>query len=344
MLAKGFGGAERSFVDTSLELAARGHQIQAICCHDFAEVDRLKDIDGLQVDTVRSGAEWNWFVSFQIGRLIAGFGAEVIHTQLRRAAWHGAKAGKRLRIPVVSKLHNYVDLKRYENVDHILATTQDQRAYALAHGWAEGSVSVIPNFSRVTAADSVRPMETAPVRLLSYGRLVEKKGFDILLNAFARLIADGVDARLRIGGRGVELARLQSLAVELGIDGKVSLGDWIDCVQSALDQADLFILPSLDEPFGIVMLEAMARGVPIVSTLTQGPSEVLDDSTAHLVEIGSVDSLYRAMKSATVESGDSSQRARHALERYKTGYSADAVVPMVEGVYRDLLAARSRSE
>ena len=338
MLSKGFGGAERSFLDTALELAARGHLVQAICCRDFVEIDQLKGVERLRLETIRSGAEWNCLVSFKIAALIADFRAEVIHTQLRRAAWHGAKAGKKLGIPVISKLHNYVDLAHYKNVDRILTTTEDQRAYALSHGWAESSVSVIPNFSRVPAVSLVRSPSSDPLRLLSYGRLVKKKGFDVLLKAFARLVAGGVDAHLTIGGRGPELEYLRDLAHQLGIDDRLSLGEWIDSVETALDWADLFILPSLDEPFGIVMLEAMARGVPIISSLTKGPSEVLDDATAYLVEIGSVDALYDAMQLAASNRADSLKRAACALVRFQESYCADAVIPRIGAVYRELVS------
>ena len=71
------------------------------------------------------------------------------HTQLKRAAWHGGRAGKLAGVPVVAKLHNYVELKRYKHVHTLLCTTQDQRAHVLEQGWPEGRVEVVPNFSRV---------------------------------------------------------------------------------------------------------------------------------------------------------------------------------------------------
>lgn len=338
MLGKGFGGAERSFVDTALSLAERGNAVMAICHDCFSEIDRLRGVDNLALETVNAHGEWDFWTPRRIVRLLTDFRAEVIHTQLRRAAWHGAKAGKKLGIPVVSKLHNYVDLARYKNVDRILTTTVDQREYALSHGWPERSVSVIPNFSRVPAVSVVRSPSTDSLRLLSYGRLVKKKGFDVLLKAFARLVAGGVDAHLTIGGRGPELEYLRGLTIELGLDDRVSLGEWIDSVQTALDRADFFILPSLDEPFGIVMLEAMARGVPIVSSLTKGPSEVLDDTTAYLVEIGSVDALHKAMQLASTNRSDSLKCAERALFLYKESYSADAVIPRIEAVYWELVS------
>jgi glycosyltransferase involved in cell wall biosynthesis len=168
---------------------------------------------------------------------------------------------------------------------------------------------------------------------LTYGRYVKKKGFDLLLQAFRRLVDEGFDAYLTIGGSGPEQSELEHLASQLGVDDRVKVGVWIDNVSDALDAADVFVLPSLDEPFGIVMLEAMARGVPIVSTRTKGPSEVLDASTAALVEVGSVNGLYEALLDIASNSAQASARASSALARYRDGYYVDAVIPRIEDLY-----------
>ena len=336
MLAKGFGGAERSFVDTALALAERGHQVQAICHRQFSKISLLQDIDGIQLETVNAGSEWDFITPRKIAAKLRAFRSEVVHTQLKRAAWHGGRAGKISGVLVVAKLHNYVDLKRYKHVHTLLCTTQDQRRHVLEQGWPEDRVEVIPNFSRVPPIEKPETTFNAPIRILSYGRYVKKKGFDLLLRAFKELLDSGVDAQLTIGGQGEELAALELLAKELKIQDHVQLGVWIDDVTAALDAADLFLLPSLDEPFGIVMLEAMARGVPIISTLTQGSSEVLDETTANLVEIGSTEALAEAMKNCIQHPDQAFKRASKALECYRRDYYSDAVLPKIESVYHRL--------
>ena len=103
MLAKGFGGAERSFVDTALALADRGHQVQAICNEQFSKMELLKDIDGIQLETVNAGSEWDFITPRKIAAKLRTFRSEIVHTQLKRAAWHGGRAGKIAGIPVVAK-------------------------------------------------------------------------------------------------------------------------------------------------------------------------------------------------------------------------------------------------
>ncbi len=337
MLAEGFGGAERSFVDTALALAERGHQVQAICHKRFSKIELLKDVSGIQLETVNSGSEWDFITPRKIASKLKAFQSEIIHTQLKRAAWHGGRAGKIAGIPVVAKLHNYVNLKKYRHVHTLFCTTQDQKKYVLEQNWPAGRIEVVPNFSRVAPVEKIRDTRNSQIQILSYGRYVKKKGFDLLLRAFKELLESGADAHLTIGGQGEELAPLKSLAEELEIQDFVQLGVWIDDVTAALDTADLFVLPSLDEPFGIVMLEAMARGVPIISTRTKGPEEVLDKNTASLVKIGSVKALFCEMQKYVDGPEQAFEKAHKALECYKSNYHQSAVLPKIESRYQQVI-------
>ncbi|HEY5653745.1 MAG TPA: glycosyltransferase, partial [Pontiella sp.] len=339
MLGKGFGGAERSFVDTALALAARGHHVQAICHRKFVKQSLLENVPNLQLETIKAGGELDFITPRRIAKLLKDFRPEIVHTQLKRAAWHGGRGAHRAGIPVVSKLHNYVQLEKYRYVHTLIGTTEDQRMHALKLQWPEERVTVIPNFSRVVPADVARSPERRPVRLLSYGRCVHKKGFDVLLRAFRKLLDDGVDAELIIGGSGPEVDRLQTLADELGISDKVQLGVWIDDVSEALDLADIFVLPSRDEPFGIVMLEAMARGLPIVTTRTQGPSQVLTDEMAYFAEIDSVETLLDGILQVVRHPVDAEKKASAALDLYKTTYYEDAVLPRLEALYQAVISS-----
>lgn len=336
MLGKGFGGAERSFVDTALALAARGHEVQAICHKKFVKRALLEDVQGLQLETIKAGGEYDFITPRRIAKLIRKFQPEIVHTQLKRAAWHGGRGAHMEGIPVVSKLHNYVQLDRYRYVHTLIGTTEDQRQHALRLNWPEDRVTVIPNFSRIPPVDEARLLERRPLRLLSYGRYVHKKGFDVLLRALKVLVDSGVDAQLTIGGSGPEAEALAVQAEGLGVADKVKLGVWIDNVSVALDASDAFVLPSRDEPFGIVMLEAMARGLPIVTTRTQGPSQVLTAESAYFADIDSVEMLADALQQVAEQPKQAEAKASVALELYRTTYHEDAVLPRLEALYRSV--------
>ncbi len=337
MLAKGFGGAERSFVDSALAMAARGHAVQAICHRDFVEKGRLEGVENLTLETIRDFGEWDFLAPRRIKKLLEKFGSEIVHTQLKRAAWHGSRGAVLAVIPCVSKLHNYVKLDRYQKVHTLICTTEDQRRHVLESAWPAERVVVIPNFSRLEAVAQVREKWPAePLRLLSYGRCVPKKGFSHLLEAFRQVLDAGHDARLKIGGTGEELENLQKLARYLDLGERIELGVWIDEVADALAEADIFVIPSLDEPFGIVMLEAMARGVPIVSTKTKGPLEVLSEDSAALVKIGSADAIFEGVESLLNDPESTLEKAGRSLQLYREKYHETAVISRIEALYAEL--------
>ncbi len=332
MLSKGFGGAERYFVDLSRALAAKGHQVQVICHSRFIGLPLLEH-PNIKICPIFFFASWDPFGARKLEQAIRNFGPAVIHTHLARAAHVAGRAAHKLQIPLVVKTHNYVDLKYYRRVDHFITTTEDQKRYLLDHRIDADHISVIPNFSSMPAiAEPKTPDTTAPL-LVSYGRMVHKKGFDVLLQALQQLHAAGLQTRLVLGGDGPELPGLRQLAQTLGVAHAVDFIGWVKTPGDLLDQADLFILPSRDEPFGIVVLEAMARGKMIVTTRTAGPIEILDDGTAWFADIGDADSLASAIQTACA---CPEGRAQTALARFNTRYSEQAVVPRIEQLYRQL--------
>ena len=115
--------------------------------------------------------------------------------------------------------------------------------------------------------------------ILALGRVVDKKGFDLLLSAFAAMEGDRRTADLVIAGAGPALEGLQRMAGELGVGdqvhfvGRLSRQD----VASAMAGATAFVMPSRLEPFGIVVLEAWRAGVAVVATNRGGAPEFVDD-------------------------------------------------------------------
>ncbi|WP_454732080.1 MULTISPECIES: glycosyltransferase family 4 protein [Cupriavidus] len=133
--------------------------------------------------------------------------------------------------------------------------------------------------------------------VLAVGRLVHAKGFDVLLNAWAWIAPRHPDWRLEIVGEGEERAALESLAHELDIAGSVSMPGTRTDVESHYRNAALFCLSSRYEGFGLVLLEAMAFGLPVVSTDCEtGPRELFAaGKDATVVPVGDVAALAAAM-------------------------------------------------
>src|SRR6202034_4671627 len=79
-----------------------------------------------------------------------------------------------------------------------------------------------------------------------------------------------------LAGEGEEEGALRDLAREKGLGEELRFAGWVTDKQAFFDSIDLFCLPSHHEPFGIVLLEAMAQGLPVVATASEGPSEILE--------------------------------------------------------------------
>ena len=128
-------------------------------------------------------------------------------------------------------------------------------------------------FWRVAGGRAVR--QDGPLRLLSVGRLIPRKGCEWLLRAVGQAHHDGVDVHLTVVGTGSEETRLRALADELGI--AVSWRGFVDQpgLPSLYGEADAFVFSTLDDPFGMVLLEAAASGLPLIASRYAGATEEL---------------------------------------------------------------------
>jgi colanic acid/amylovoran biosynthesis glycosyltransferase len=147
----------------------------------------------------------------------------------------------------------------------------------------------------------------ANLRVFAVGRLVKKKGFDVLITALARLVERGMDVQCSIAGDGPQHAQLECLINELGLGDRVRLLGAIPNrqVRDLLRSQDLFVLPCRVEPTGdrdgipVVLMEAMASGVCVISSDLPTIRELVRPAlTGMMVEPGSISSLVEAMEHA----------------------------------------------
>jgi glycosyltransferase involved in cell wall biosynthesis len=158
-----------------------------------------------------------------------------------------------------------------------------------------------------------------PLRVLSVGRLDPMKGFSVLLEALADLRDEGVALNLTLVGDGPERARLEAAARRFGLTERVRFTGALGAadVTGLLAEADLFCLPSFAEGVPVVLMEAMAAGLPVVATSVMGiPELVTDGRTGLLVSPGRPEPLAKALR----------RLAGHAEMRHAFGTEGRAVV------------------
>ena len=150
----------------------------------------------------------------------------------------------------------------YGRLSLVLSPSADGRAQVVDElGVEEHRAVVVPNGVDVPAV-ATGPAGRTPPRVGALGRLTAQKGFDVLLDTVARLVADGQRLEVVIGGRGRDGNRLRRAATGL----PVTLPGFVQDVPGFLSGLDLFCLPSRHEAMPLVLLEAMAAGLPCVAT------------------------------------------------------------------------------
>lgn len=169
--------------------------------------------------------------------------------------------------------------------------------------------------------------------------LIPWKGQEIFLRAIARLAPDHPDWRFVVVGDPIfqfrgERDRLEALAAELGILGRVQFAGHREDVPALLSRLDMFVLPSLYEPFGRVLIEAMAARLPIVASRAGGvPEIVVDGESGVLVTPGDDQALAVAIAALLGDPARASAMAGAARARVEARFSLDATVRGVLEAY-----------
>lgn len=208
------------------------------------------------------------------------------------------------------------------------------RVIAVSKGTAEDFLSVFPGFANKISViynpvavdeiqslakqwqDNLSLLSDKKHVIISVGRLEAEKGYATLLRAFSE-IENCHDSLLVICGEGRERKNLEKLAQQLGIQDNVYLPGFVANPYSYLAHADLFVLSSRSEAFGVVLVEALAVGIPVVSTdcPSYGPREILiNGEIGKLVPVDDVSVLARAISESLKDHPNKEvliNRARH---------------------------------
>jgi colanic acid/amylovoran biosynthesis glycosyltransferase len=134
--------------------------------------------------------------------------------------------------------------------------------------------------------------------LVCVGRLCEQKGQLILLEALAALRARGHSLRLVLVGDGPMRGAIERRVAELGLDDAVTITGWASSerVRECIERARALVLPSFAEGLPVVLMEAMARGRPVISTYVAGIPELVTEDVGRLVPASSIEGLAAAME------------------------------------------------
>lgn len=348
------GGAQRVFIDLAARLQARGHRVSAIIAFRSSDAWQFpSDISVINLSESTSSG-YNLTVlpalTTRLVRTLSKLNPDIALSTLTGMNLVSTLAYLALgrRIPVMlreastssnkhGRLLNLLRRLLYPRAPAIVAVSEGVADDILAQtAAAAGKVHVINN---AVDGDTLRESARAPVThewldktnhsvFIAVGRLHRAKGFDTLLDAFAR-VRQTLDSRLIILGEGEDRDRLEAQAASLGIDRVVHMPGQVSNPWAYMARCDAFVLSSRWEGFVNALLEALALGLPVVATdCHSSPREILKSGDyGKLVPVDDSASLSEAM----LETIRNPPPASHQQQR-----AADFTPERITGLYIEL--------
>lgn len=344
-----WGGAERGVSLILAGLRGRGHRVLLFC--NDADVARRAEEIGVPTEMAPLGGDIAVHDAIRFARTLRRDAPDVLLVGMFKKVWLCALAARLARVPrVVVRIGLETDVPRNLKyrlvlshwVDAIVLKADDVRERYRA------ALPGLPEDRLVTVHGAVRPPPTraapgglraeigipvhAPV-IGSVGRLARQKRFDRLIGALARLPGDvhGV-----LAGDGEERAELEALAAEAGVASRLHFLGNRDDIGDVLGAIDLFVVSSDREMLSFAMLEALAAGVPVVSTPVSGATEALEADAGGIPPGEIVDFSEDALAGALERLiGDPDRRAamgRAAAARARERFDFDTMIDRWEAV------------
>lgn len=353
-----YSGAERVQDLLAKGLSAEGFAVGFACLKPGKfPVARKYELAPLYRMPMRS--KFDLRVVRQLAHLITQENYALVHAHTPRSLIVGRAAAALARAPLIYHVHSpavrdsthgwrnwvnhWVERITLQGARALIPVSQSLRQHMIDEGYSEKLIHTVPN-GVPTPALKRNEIPPGPVWTLGMTALFRpRKGLEILLEALALLKRQRLPVRLRAVGP-FESAdyqqQIQRRVRQLDLEQTI---DWISFttdVDAELAQMDVFVLPSLfGEGLPIVVLEAMAAGVPVVATRVEGVPEAIEDGHSGLLaEPSSVDDLAGCLTRLVTGEVDWLQLRRNALQRQAEQYSDRVMAARVAEVYRRVLA------
>lgn len=318
--------------------------------HPFVAAVRRHGVD---VEVLRIGVREYLRERREVRALLRRRGAHILHTHGYRPDVVDAPVARRMGVAAVATVHGYtrggglkgrlyewLQARSYRHSDAVLAVSAKLRAELLRAGISPERVYTVPNAwepprgsrSRAEAREALGlPADGVVVGWV--GRLSPEKAPDVALRVLAGMRR--TDARLSVVGTGPMQEKAGSLAHSLGVAERVRWHGYVEGVGELLGGFDALLVTSWTEGTPITLLEAMAAGVPVVSTSVGGIPDVVGPNEARLAPAGDVAALARALDETLADPAATRARVSAARLRLETHF---AVGPWVER-HREIYSA-----
>src|SRR5690606_1408037 len=358
--ARTYGGGERHVVDLCRGLSERGHEVYASLRPTADWIRRLSFLPQENLFQVSIRNSFGVLSAIRIADFVRENRIDIIHAHVARDYIPASIACMSARnSKLVITRHVMFPLKPFnrfalKNVSRAIAVSNAVLPEVMKIFSAE-KTCVIPNGTFIPPTDregdekrrrEVREQYhlSADVPVIgSLGELKPLKGQQDLIEAAAKVIREVPECRFVIVGRdnsdrGEYRDSLKREAAAMGIADNLVWLEWLEDTAPFHAGIDIFVSPSRSESFGLAILEAMARGKPIIATATDGARELLD-GCGRLVPIAEPAAMASALIEAVRDPAFCTAEGAKARQRAEEEYSLDRMIAQTESLYQEVLAA-----
>ena len=307
LASQGMGGLEKHTLELSEGLYTNGVEVHLIAPQNLCQSVQNPKIKVHHFEFANS--RYNPIQLFKIYKLVRKIDPDIVHYQANKAAQIGGLLSKFLHIPAVCTIHNLKkNLSFLKSFKSTIAVSRN-----VAQNFPDTTTPVI--IYNGIQKESLQPKthyrnsDEGSIRWISVGRLVDAKGFDILLNAFAQ-----VPGTLKIVGDGPRMQELTSLCTLNKLDDRVEFLGQRDDVIKLLQESDICVVSSRNEGFSYVIAEALVHQTPVISTDVPVANEFFGDEK--ICAVGDVNALSELMQRAANNNLNYSREFAFASENF----------------------------
>jgi glycosyltransferase involved in cell wall biosynthesis len=354
ILSEGFYGSERYCIELATAQARAGHRVEVLIADGTSDCAKIfrREIGATSAAIGSAGPgrialtiipRWvpTWLHRPIAARALSRFKPELVHTHLNPAGRRVGRVAQDRGIPHVATLHLDYEAREHAGCDGLIAIASWQRVHigpefrgqcTVVWNWLPAAIDAA--LARVTSAERAdvrrrwRADETFTV-IGSIGRLMPAKGMDLLVRAFRLAFPRGDEpVRLVILGDGPQRGELERSAAG---DGRIVLMRPLPEVAALYGGFDAYVSAARFEPFGLTVLEAMAAGLPLILTRTDGPREFVTDARVTWIAPDDEASLAGALAAARA-------RGQQRMSYDLAPFSPQRALTEIDAFYRAVLA------
>lgn len=241
---------------------------------------------------------------------------------------------------IEQRINSFIERRAYRKLDKIVCVADDtKKAFLRLYPELKDKVEVIYNLIDVEeiqekACEKERKFNNQKINIISVGRLVKQKGYDILLEAHYELLKEGLDYNIYILGEGVERKELEKYIKEKQIEKNTFLLGFKENPYPYIKEANIFVSSSRNEGFSLVVAEALCLGKPIIATKCAGPIELLENGKyGVLVENENKEELKNEIRELVLNKDKREKYSRLSFKRAMI-FNKKIIIKKIEKILR----------